>query len=225
MTDMPIKTEKLSMTLGLWIAVVVAIRLTNSLSELPWLNQYSGTLTAVLLVYPPVLFSFYTRSPIIFWKIDGPTIQNSLLAFALLSFLVFPFVFAGNHLYQNRFFGFTYHAASNHELWSIALAQFVIVAFPEEFFFRGYLQEALSKHFPPTAKLFGVPFGRAQWLTIGLFALSHSLITLQWWHVFIVVPAIGFGWLKEKTGRIWAGALFHAACNVFSSWVFLHYHS
>ena len=219
------KTEKLSTTLGLWMAVIIAIRLTNTLSTLPWLNQYSGTLTAVLLVYPPVLLSFRTGAPITYWQLNTTSIKISLLAFSLLSGLIFPFVFVGNHFYQSWAFQLFYHAASNHELWSIALTQLVLIAFPEEFFFRGYLQQNLSRHFPSTTKLFGVPFGQAQWLTVVLFALSHSLITLQWWHAFIVVPAIGFGWLKEKTGRIWAGTLFHAACNVFSSWVFLHYHS
>ncbi|MFH1357919.1 MAG: CPBP family glutamic-type intramembrane protease, partial [bacterium] len=46
---------------------------------------------------------------------------------------------------------------------------------------------------------------------------------LQWWHGFIFFPALIFGWLKQKTKTIWAGTLFHAACNLFAYWVALHY--
>ena len=47
-----------------------------------------------------------------------------------------------------------------------------------------------------------------------LFAFGHSLVIFQWWHVFIIIPSLAFGWLRERTDGIVAGAFFHAWCNV-----------
>jgi nucleoside-diphosphate-sugar epimerase len=85
-----------------------------------------------------------------------------------------------------------------------------VVAFPEEFFFRGFVEEAFSARWPTPKRLFGVSFGLASLMTASLFALSHSLIALRWWHIFIFFPALLFSWLRQKTGTIWASVVFHA---------------
>jgi uncharacterized protein len=90
----------------------------------------------------------------------------------------------------------------------------VFVAFPEEMFYRGYLQTRLNELYPQRWRVFGVAVGPALLFTSVLFAFGHSLVVVQWWHVFIVVPSLAFGWLREKTGGIVAGAFFHAWCNV-----------
>lgn len=88
------------------------------------------------------------------------------------------------------------------------------VAIPEEMFYRGYMQTRLDEVYAPRWQVFGAKLGPGVLLTCVLFAFGHSLVILQWWHVFIVIPSLGFGWLRARTGGIVAGALFHAFCNV-----------
>jgi membrane protease YdiL (CAAX protease family) len=214
--------SKLWPVISLWAVVIIGIRVSYLLQNIPVIQANLGTITAALLVYPPVLMSFRTREPITYWRLDR-SIFKALALFALISVIVFPVSALVNNGYQSVAFGLSYHDASWKTVPEYALVQFLLVAFPEEFFFRGFIQEALAKIWPPQTKILGAPFGLAAVITAAIFALSHSLIHLQWWHSFIFFPALLFGWLKEKTGTIWAGALFHAACNVFAYWVFLHY--
>jgi membrane protease YdiL (CAAX protease family) len=88
------------------------------------------------------------------------------------------------------------------------------VAIPEEFFYRGYFQTRLNEVFPRKFVLFGVSFGHGIWIAALFFAFGHSLVQFQWWHFFTFFPGLAFGLLRERTGVVIAGALFHAFCNV-----------
>lgn len=88
------------------------------------------------------------------------------------------------------------------------------VAIPEEMFYRGYLQTRLDEIMPKRWSIFRTKVGPALLWTCLLFAFGHSLVVVQWWHVFIIVPSLAFGWLRARTDGILAGAFFHAWCNV-----------
>jgi len=145
----------------------------------------------------------------------GKAFKYFLIVGSLLPLIVFLDLASGSALANfrliSRSFGDWILNGAHHLL---------VVAIPEEFFFRGYMQGQLSLVWTPKKRIFGAPFGKAQIVTSLLFAVSHSLITFQGWHIFIFFPALLFAWLKEKTGTIWAGAMFHAACNLFS-WILI----
>jgi membrane protease YdiL (CAAX protease family) len=216
--------SRLSRVLAVWIAVIAAIRLISwAASSIRWIAGVSGALTAIVLIYPPVIAGFASKRDLSYWRFDRAAVGSGLKWFLIAASAVFPAAFAVNHFYQKIAFGAGY-AAHSSDLWGpYVLSQVLLVGFPEEFFFRGYLQGEFSRSVPSLARIFGVPFGLPQLAVSGLFALSHSLITFQWWHALIFFPSLVFAWLKEKTGTIWAGSLFHAACNVFAYWVALHY--
>ncbi|WP_224247945.1 myxosortase MrtX [Hyalangium gracile] len=92
--------------------------------------------------------------------------------------------------------------------------QLFVVALPEEFFYRGYMQTRLRDAWPHGRKVFGVRLGPAFWLTQVLFALGHLAI-FQAWRLSVFFPALLFGWMRERTGTVVGAALFHAACNLF----------
>lgn len=211
-------------TIAVLALAILLIHLTSFLQLAhPFFTDIYGSLTAVILIYLPFFIASYKRQNIDYWKWDKENVMKSLKYFAVASLVIFPLSFLVNHYYQKLFFGldFVNHPAPH---WiTYALTQVLLVGFPEEFFFRGYMQENLSQVYPPQQRVFGAPFGKAQIYTCLIFAFSHSLITIQWWHMFIFFPALVFAWLKEKTGTIWAPTLFHAASNLFSYWVFLHY--
>lgn len=97
---------------------------------------------------------------------------------------------------------------------TLVLYQVFFVAIPEEFFYRGYLQTRLNEVFDRRFLLFGIPFGHSLWITSILFAFGHSIVVLQWWHFAIFLPGLLFGLLREKTGSVLPGAIFHAFCNI-----------
>jgi hypothetical protein len=95
-----------------------------------------------------------------------------------------------------------------------ALNQLVVVAIPEEIFFRGYLLVRLERVWRPTRRLFGAPVGKALVVSSALFALGHLAVIPNPQRLAVFFPALVFGWMRGRTGSIAAGATFHALCNV-----------
>ena len=92
--------------------------------------------------------------------------------------------------------------------------QLFVVALPEEFFYRGFLQTRLKDAWPRGIRIFGIRVGPAFLLTAVLFALGHLAI-FQVWRLGVFFPALLFGWMRERTGTVAGAALFHAFCNLF----------
>jgi uncharacterized protein len=93
------------------------------------------------------------------------------------------------------------------------LDQLLVVALPEELFYRGFVQTRLRDAWPQGRMLFGGRLGPAFWLTAVLFALGH-LAVFQVWRLGVFFPALLFGWMRERTGTVLGAALFHAYCNL-----------
>ena len=91
----------------------------------------------------------------------------------------------------------------------------LVVALPEEFFYRGYIQSRLRDAWPEGRVIFGARLGRAFWVTAVLFALGHLAI-FQFWRLAVVFPALLFGWMRERTGTVMGSALFHASANLLA---------
>lgn len=93
--------------------------------------------------------------------------------------------------------------------------QLFVVALPEEFFYRGFMQQRLRAAWPEGRTVLGVRLGRAFWVTAALFALGHLAI-FQTWRLAVFFPALLFGWMRERTGTVVGATLFHAACNLYA---------
>jgi membrane protease YdiL (CAAX protease family) len=96
-------------------------------------------------------------------------------------------------------------------------AQLIVVALPEELFFRGYVQGRLEDALPPTRKLGGARLGWAWIAQAALFALGHYLVTFEPQMLTRFFPGLAFGWMFARTRSILASTLFHAACNLLMS--------
>jgi membrane protease YdiL (CAAX protease family) len=107
----------------------------------------------------------------------------------------------------------------------LAASQLVVVAIPEELFFRGYLMERLERVWPPTRRLCGAPVGLALLVSSALFALGHLLVIPNPQRLAVFFPALVFGWMRARTGSIAAGATFHALCNIVSDVLHVSYFS
>jgi membrane protease YdiL (CAAX protease family) len=225
---MKLSTQKkhLLFALSSWLIVIILMRLIEQIRSIPFLTQNASTINAALLLYVPILIALWKKERITYWDLSGKAILSALKYFTIVSLMIFPAAFVANHFYQTLILGAHYHAAHPQAVGFSAtwlLAQTILVALPEEFFFRGFLNNALENVLPPTRRLFGAPFGLSVVIVSLIFAFSHSIIHLAWWHGLIFFPALVFAWLRQKTGAIWASILFHVACNCFSFWTFLHY--
>jgi hypothetical protein len=98
----------------------------------------------------------------------------------------------------------------------LALSQLLVVAIPEELFFRGYLLCRFEDRWPSRRTFAGAAVGRPLLLSSALFALGHVLVDFDVQRLTVFFPALVFGWMRARTGTIAAGAFFHAACNLFS---------
>ncbi len=114
-----------------------------------------------------------------------------------------------------------------------ALTHLILVALPEEYFYRGYLQTRIADLLghdieePDELPRF-LGFSSANWITSGLFAVGHLLIPIGGvWspaRAAVFFPSLLFGWLRERTGSIIAPTVFHAGANMMVLLVVVHYY-
>jgi CAAX protease family protein len=94
------------------------------------------------------------------------------------------------------------------------LGQLLVIALPEEAFFRGYLQTSLEGAWPARRRLFGAPVGLALVVASAIFAVGHLLTDPRPSRLAVFFPSLLFGWLRAKTRDTLPGTFFHAACNM-----------
>ena len=95
--------------------------------------------------------------------------------------------------------------------------QLLVIALPEEAFFRGYLQSDLDQRWKPKWNVFGAKLGPGILVASLLFALVHLVTTPHPARLAVFFPALLFGWLRTRTGGIGASVLLHTLANVFAS--------
>lgn len=104
-------------------------------------------------------------------------------------------------------------------LESDVLGQLLGIALPEEAFYRGYLQSALDRAWPPGRRLLGAPLGAGLVVSSALFALGHYLTEPHPARLAVFFPSLLFGYLRARTGGIGAPMVFHALCNLFATYL------
>lgn len=96
----------------------------------------------------------------------------------------------------------------------LVAVQLLVVALPEELFYRGWLQTSWSRAAPGRGvTVLGARLGGGFLATQALFALGH-LVTLQPWRLGTFFPGLLFGWLRERTGGLAAPVVAHALSNL-----------
>jgi membrane protease YdiL (CAAX protease family) len=99
---------------------------------------------------------------------------------------------------------------------SEALGQLLVIAFPEEAFYRGYLQSRLDEAWTPRWRVLGANVGPGLLVGAGIFALGHLATIPVPARLAVFFPALVFGWLRARTGGIGASVAFHAFCNLYA---------
>jgi membrane protease YdiL (CAAX protease family) len=219
--------------LVLYVLTLLGIRFTVEAVQGLGLPEILLAAVPVLFMYAPV-WSCRLRGadpdvyPMALPPLRDPEWRQALGLALLVALVVSVPFFVGYHLWQTVAVPAVQHALGvrlfpvvPHLGWTwpsnpITLVAYHLffVAIPEEMFYRGYIQSRLDEIYVPRWAVLGARVGPGLLITSVLFALGHSFVVVQWWHVFIVVPSLAFGWLRARTGGIVAGAFFHAWCNV-----------
>ncbi len=147
--------------------------------------------------------------------------RGAAVAFAwgagMTALVVIPFFFGWHAWWAQTMPRLTFSLAVRPmEAADEALAQVLVVALPEEAFYRGYLQSRLDEAWPPRWRVLGARVGPALFAGAAIFALGHVVTVHAATRLAVFFPALLFGWLRERTGGIGASVCFHAMCNLYS---------
>ncbi|PIR20935.1 MAG: hypothetical protein COV45_03475 [Deltaproteobacteria bacterium CG11_big_fil_rev_8_21_14_0_20_47_16] len=201
-------------------AVVVAFgHMIERLQSFSILFQYRSLIFAAVLLYVPLAITRKHRNQLVFIETSPLHVLRSLGFFLLWAIIIFvPYTFLV-HLWAQLYWGGNPFKFAMLPSWNLILTQLIVVALPEETFFRGYMQTRFQQIFKPRWSIFGARLGWGWILTCIIFAAAHSLIQFQWWHFAIFFPSLVFGYLRERTDGLIAPILFHALSNLFMEWI------
>lgn len=208
------------------ITTAVLIGLVRLLVTAPWdwVRSYQAVLFTIIALYLPMMVIWLRKRSLDFMESSAGEVFNGIVFFLVVSLLIFPPFLLLAHFWQTNIIGLVF--AGDWKLMppsEMIIGQVLMVALPEEFFFRGYLQTNLNKVFGNKWRLFGVRIGYGWLATAVIFAAAHSIIYYQWWHFAIFFPALLFGYLRERSGGLVAPILFHALSNLVMWWLNVHY--
>ncbi len=97
----------------------------------------------------------------------------------------------------------------------LAVVQLLVIALPEELFYRGFMQTGWARTAPERGvTVLGARLGAGFLWTQALFAAGH-LVVLQPWRLGTFFPGLLFGWLRARTGDLAAPVVLHALSNLF----------
>jgi uncharacterized protein len=203
--------------LAAFAVVTAAVSVLYRLRGIGFVDRNLAVIAAVLFLYVPATLLWRRKLDLDQYGLRLSPVGQSLLLYALSAVVVFP-------LFSASYFFFMRHVCPHLPrvlMWCpphinptlrwppqplmVVLSQLLVVALPEEFFFRGYLQTRLSER---------LTFPVAWLLTGVLFALGHFLVTFDPASLAVFFPGLLFGLLQRRTGSVLAGTLFHASCNV-----------
>jgi len=190
-------------------------------------QELFGLGMGVCMIWLPVRRVFRRGLDLDYFGLDWNNLRRPFLVALKVSAVVFPLYWLGIHLwstmYAPKVLGWVgihqpvlhFHATLPHGFLYLVFSQIILVAFPEEFFFRGYLQTRLEVHYPRgCCRLLGVEMGPAIFWSALLFAAIHLAWIPLPFRLLTFFPGLLFCWLRRYTNSIFSSILFHGLCNI-----------
>ena len=143
--------------------------------------------------------------------------RRALLWTSIAALLTFPWYILGFVVWWKPSAPFTPDVSW--ELLNSSIGHVVAVAFPEELFYRGYLQSSIDNALPSRLRILGADVGWGLLIASAIFAVGHIVTTPDISRLAVFFPSLAFGWLRARTGGIGAAILFHAACNILAGFL------
>lgn len=213
------------------MALLVSLVVTVLSYVLPESEQASGVGLAFLLAtyllvlrrdnatvrrYGLALGGLFESEPLSLRRVAGDTARAFGWALGV-ALIVFPAFWLGWVAWWKPEGGFV--PAPPRGILEDSLGQLLVIALPEEAFYRGYLQSALDDAWPKRVRVLGAEIGPSLLVTSALFALGHLATDFDANRLAVFFPALLFGWLRARTGGIGASVLLHAFANLFAAYL------
>jgi membrane protease YdiL (CAAX protease family) len=168
-------------------------------------------LSTLWFVIPLAVITFTKRSyPEYGLGFDRP---GSLSFHIVVVTLVFIPYAIGHYLLAHWWLGAHFQFRLPPELLRSTFDQVLLIALPEEFFFRGYLQTQFDQVWGRPYRLLGAEVGVGLPLAAALFAVCHVLFGGPA-RLIVFFPGVLYGWLRARTGTIAVPTLYHAFSNL-----------
>ncbi len=153
-----------------------------------------------------------------------PLLQD-LKSVCLLVCLTFPPFAIGHHFFQIHIGGHTqgYSFQLPPDMLVFVVFQVLLVALPEELFYRGFMLVCLEKSWPNRAFILGIPIGRAVIVSSIFFAFAHFVGEYNVLRLGPFFPAFLFAYLMLRSQSIFGCLTYHALSNIFSQILFVGY--
>lgn len=194
----------------LYLTVYVANHRGEDLVDFGFSSKPRMRSVMIALAYMVVVFPIFVVGFVVFHNLACD--QDSILAPLAQSGMCFGFDGWSSAHWPNM-------GLMSDDLTRLSLefvfVQVVVVALPEELFFRGLIHELCERALPPKRRIFGGGVGWALVISSAIFALGHLTVTFDARRLAVFFPGLIFGWMRSSTGSIMAGVIAHTASNVF----------
>jgi len=137
-------------------------------------------------------------------------------ALGIMALIVPPFVI-GFRIYRHTLVPFHFVAPAS--IADEIFGQALVIALPEEAFYRGYLMTALDDRWGTPWTIAKTKLGWGWIVSSAIFAAGHALTITNVERLAVFFPALLFGWLRARTRGVGAPAMVHVLCNVLASTV------
>jgi CAAX protease family protein len=218
-----------------WAVVAVLVTgLVRINITLPWIGHVGSALVAVLFLYAPVYVAWRRHEDLEDYGFRWEPVGRGLVTAGAAIAAIFPLFALGYFAFyeiacdssllahlvpRNMCTHYTgiagIHApALTADFAEFCVLQLVVVALPEELFFRGFLLELLERRFPPKRRILGGGVGLALVLSAAAFALIHLPKDGDPRALATFFPGLLFGWMRSSTRSIMASTITHGASNI-----------
>lgn len=173
--------------------------------------------------YGLALGGLFEPAPLNPARLIRESLRATLVATILLALIILPFAWGFELWYAppqawswERAWGTNSDSHPAFALLNLFLTHLLVVALPEEVFFRGYLQTALDDRWSSRLHLLGASLGWSLVVSGIIFALGHLATTPQAGRLAVFFPSLLFGFLRARSGGVGASIVLHAQCNVLA---------
>lgn len=222
---------------ALYTYIVVAVLVAGLVRinvTLPAVGHLGSALVSVLFLYAPMIVLGRRKEDLFDYGFRAEPIKRGLLTALTAIAIIFPIFVVGYFVFyevacHSKLLahlvprGMCAHYGGMRALhvpaptWSLAefcLVQLLVVALPEELFFRGFLLGLLEKRFPPKRRILGGGVGLALVLSSLAFAIIHIPKDGDPRVLATFFPGLLFGWMRSATGSILASTITHGCSNI-----------
>jgi membrane protease YdiL (CAAX protease family) len=202
----------------IWAIAIGTILVFKALDFVPFVRENLWGIAGLVFLFLPMEWLYRKKENPANFGITWKGFSKGLLWAGILVAITFPPYIPAYKWWFGRTQDFSLHLPLS--FWKETVGFFLLVALPEEVFYRGYMQTRLDNVFKGRVKILGAEVGWAVVITAAFFAVGH-LVEPRPDKLGTFFPGLVFGWLRARTGSIGGAVVFHALCNIWAQ--FLRY--